>query len=141
MIFGLLSVSLLSFSYDQRQKKPVMSWGSLKEALWCLLSGSPLLERLSLVAVPCPLDPVFWKVLKQPAPGDPGCSSPPLQRLRNISLARSDVSMVTAAGLVCASSRLNSLDLTGCWAVSMGNLRQLQKTATRRRHCLTITWT
>ncbi|CAB1321647.1 unnamed protein product [Coregonus sp. 'balchen'] len=132
----LCSLSL-NFSFDQRQMKTVMSWRSLRGALWCLLSGSPLLERVSLVAVPCPLEPVFQKLLKRPATRP---HSPPLQQLCHLSLVRSDISIETALGLMTANRRLSSLDLSGCWAVSLDNMRQLQRTATRRRH-ITITWT
>lgn len=133
----LCSLSL-NFSYDQRQMKTVMSWRSLGGALWCILSGSPLLERVSLVAVPCPLEPVFQKLLKRPAARP---HSPPLQQLCHLSLVRSDVSMETASGLMTINRRLSSLDLRGCWAVSLDNMRQLQRTATRRQRCITITWT
>ncbi|XP_071209754.1 uncharacterized protein [Salvelinus alpinus] len=133
----LCSLSL-NFSYDQRQMKTVMSWRSLGGALWRVLSGSPLLERVSLVAVPCPLEPVFQKLLKCPATRP---HSPPLQQLCHLSLVRSDVSMETASGLMSINRRLSSLDLRGCWAVSLDNMRQLQRTATRRQRCITITWT
>ncbi|CDQ71281.1 unnamed protein product [Oncorhynchus mykiss] len=133
----LCSLSL-NFSNDQRQMKTVMSWRSLEGALWCVLSGSPLLERVSLVAVPCPLEPVFQKLLKRPTARP---NSPPLQQLCHLSLVRSDVSMETASGLMTINRRLSSLDLRGCWAVSLDNVRQLQRTATRRQRCITITWT
>ncbi|KAL0979657.1 hypothetical protein UPYG_G00187880 [Umbra pygmaea] len=130
----------LNFSFDQRQIKTAMSWRSLRGVLCCLLFGSPLLERLSLVAVPCSLEPVFQRLLRPPTAGAQG-QTRPLQKLVHVSLVRSDVSMETASGLMSASRRLCSLDLSGCWAVSLDNMRQLQRTATRRRQCITITWT
>ncbi|CAB1451243.1 unnamed protein product [Pleuronectes platessa] len=40
-----------------------MSWMSLRKTLKCLLIGSPLLEKLTLVSLPCPLDCVLKCVL------------------------------------------------------------------------------
>ncbi|KAJ8006010.1 hypothetical protein DPEC_G00123820 [Dallia pectoralis] len=138
----LVSLSII-FSFDQRQMKTAMSWRSLRGALWCLMSGSPLLERVSLVAVPCPLEPVFQKLLNHPSSalqGVPG-PTPPLQKLVHLNLVRSDIAMETASGLMTACRHLSSLDLSGCWAVTLDNWRQLQRTATRRQQCITITWT
>lgn len=134
----------LNFEYEQGQKKPVMSWPSLVGVLTCLLSGSPLLETLTLVAVPCCLDFVFLRVLgstikwgilmrRKVAPEL-------LAWLREISLARSDVSVTTVKRLIKVCRRLRSLDLTGCWSVCQSSLLTLQHHASRQRQSVTITW-
>lgn len=136
----------LNFDYEQGQKMPVMSWPSLVGVLTCLLSGSPLLEKLTLVAVPCCLDHVFVRLLGSSreirlrilmrlnvAPGL-------LAWLREISLAHSDVSVSTVRRLIGVCGRLRSLDLTGCWGVDRSSLLALQHRSSRRRQSVTITW-
>ncbi|KAJ8414838.1 hypothetical protein AAFF_G00023610 [Aldrovandia affinis] len=79
----LLSLTL-NFLLDQRQTKPAMSWRSLKWALLALLGGSPLLEKVFLAAIPCPMDSVFRKVLES-CYGPPADSKlPPLRRLHHL---------------------------------------------------------
>ncbi|XP_062398442.1 uncharacterized protein si:ch211-214j8.12 isoform X2 [Sardina pilchardus] len=134
-----LSCLALNFAFDQRQKRTPMSWRSLKGALWALLKGAPLLETVSLVAAPCPLDPVFRLVLDHPAAPRGASQSPAFQHLRGLNLARSDVSMATVSRLVAMDIPLSTLDLSGCWAVTLHDIRRLGDT--RRRQKLHVTWT
>ncbi|XP_034726776.1 uncharacterized protein si:ch211-214j8.12 [Etheostoma cragini] len=115
----------LSFSYEHGQMKPVMSWMSLKRALGCLLTGSPLLEKLSLVSLPCPLDCVFSDVLGRldldlDLDAD-STDSPrvPLARLRHVELPRTDVTMVTVKRMMQRSKRLKYVDVNHCWQISL----------------------
>ncbi|XP_041958032.1 uncharacterized protein si:ch211-214j8.12 [Alosa sapidissima] len=134
-----LSCLALNFAFDQRQKRTPMSWRSLKGALWALLRGAPLLETVSLVAAPCPLNPVFRLVLDHPAIPMRASQSPALQHLRDLNLARSDVSMATVSRLVAMDIPLSTLDLSGCWAVTLHDIRRLGDTM--RRQKLHIKWT
>ncbi|KAF4113387.1 uncharacterized protein si:ch211-214j8.12 [Onychostoma macrolepis] len=131
----------LNFSLDERQMKPALCWRSLKGVLWALLRGASLLQKLSLIAVPCQLDPVFKLVLNHPAKPLGALDSPPLHCLRSASLNRSDISMETVIHIVNTCRRLSHLDLSGCWALTLSNITKLQCKAKRRRHTLQITWT
>ncbi|KAL2091967.1 hypothetical protein ACEWY4_011765 [Coilia grayii] len=131
----------LSFPFDPRQKRTLMWWRPLKGALWALLRGSPLLERVTLVAVPCPLDPVFRLVLDHPAVPMNAPQSPALQHLKHLNLAHSDVSTETVSRLVAMCSCLSTVDLSGCRAVTCHDTKRLQSTVRRRRQKLHITWT
>uniref|UniRef100_A0A672J927 Uncharacterized LOC115398651 n=1 Tax=Salarias fasciatus TaxID=181472 RepID=A0A672J927_SALFA len=99
-----LSSLSINFSYEHNQPKPHMSWMSLKRVLWCLLNGSPLLQKVSLVSLPCPLDSVLLRVLQV---SDPAGSPPlPLARLQHINLLRTDVTMLTLKKLIDRSKNL-----------------------------------
>ncbi|XP_028435006.1 uncharacterized protein si:ch211-214j8.12 [Perca flavescens] len=115
----------LHFSYEHSQMKPVVSWMSLKRALLCLLTGSPLLEKLSLVSLPCPLDCVLKDVLRT-SDSDAhlfadSADSPrvPLGRLRHVELPRTDVTMVTVKSIMQRSKRLGYVDVNNCWQISL----------------------
>ncbi|XP_073696917.1 uncharacterized protein [Garra rufa] len=131
----------LNFSLDERQMKPALCWRSLKGVLWALLRGASLLQKLSLIAVPCRLDPVFSLVLNHPAKPLGALDGPPLQCLRSVSLNRSDITMETVVPIVNTCRRLSHLDLSGCWALTLSNITKLQSKTKRRRHTLQITWT
>ncbi|NP_001091661.1 uncharacterized protein isoform X1 [Danio rerio] len=131
----------LHFSLDERQMKPPLCWTSLKDVLWALLRGASLLQKLSLIAVPCRLDPVFKLVLNHPAKPLDALDNPPLQCLRSASLNRSDITMDTVVHVVNTCRRLSCLDLSGCWEMSLSNITKLQSKTKRRRHTLQITWT
>ncbi|KAJ8380751.1 hypothetical protein SKAU_G00015290 [Synaphobranchus kaupii] len=134
----LLHSLKLNFLSDQRQKRPVMSCRALKWALVALLGGSPLLEKVSLTALPCPLDDVFLMVRRRPpVPSKPA----PLQCLHDLSMTRCDVSEETVMLLVSSNNHLSFLDLSGCWPVTVNCIMQLQQKATRRRYPLTVVWT
>ncbi|KAG5841007.1 hypothetical protein ANANG_G00194990 [Anguilla anguilla] len=134
----LLQSLKLNFLLDQGQKRPVMSWRALRWVLVALLGGSPLLEKVSLAACPCPLDDVFLAVHRRPpAPSGPA----PLQRLRDLSVIRCDVSEEMVQLLVSSVNRLSFLDLSGCWPVTASCIVQLQWMATRRCYPLTVVWT
>ncbi|XP_016413540.1 uncharacterized protein LOC107744420 [Sinocyclocheilus rhinocerous] len=131
----------LNFSLDERHLKPALCWKSLKGVLWALLRGASLLQKLSLIAVPCRLDPVFKLVLNHRAKPLGALDSAPLHCLRSASLNRSDISMETVIHTVNTCRRLSHLDLSGCWALTLSNITKLQCKAKRRRHTLQITWT
>ncbi|XP_050964700.1 uncharacterized protein si:ch211-214j8.12 [Labeo rohita] len=131
----------LNFSLDERQMKPALCWGSLKRVLWALLKGASLLQRLSLIAVPCRLDRVFNLVLNHPAKPLGALESPALHCLRSVSLNRSDINMETVVHIVNACRHLSRLDLSGCWALTLSNITKLQSKAKRRRHTPQIIWT
>ncbi|XP_059193250.1 uncharacterized protein si:ch211-214j8.12 isoform X2 [Centropristis striata] len=104
----------LNFSYDHSQVKPDMSWMSLKRVLKGLLAGSPLLEKLSLVSLPCPLDSVLQNVLR-------GCNldlHKPLGRVRCFDLPRTDVQMTTLKSIMRWSKRLEYVDVSYCWKIT-----------------------
>lgn len=104
--------------------KPVMSWMSLKKVLKCLLAGSPLLEKISLVSLPCPLNCVLQDVLSvldldlnlfAEATDSPPM---PLARLQRIDMLRTDVEMITVESIMQRSKRLKNVDVSYCWQIS-----------------------
>ncbi|KAJ4942347.1 hypothetical protein JOQ06_012213 [Pogonophryne albipinna] len=114
----------LNFSYEHSQMKPVMSWMSLKKLLKCLLAGSPLLEKISLVSLPCPLNCVLQDVLSvldldlnlfAEATDSPPM---PLARLQRIDMLRTDVEMITVKSIMQRSKRLKNVDVSYCWQIS-----------------------
>lgn len=113
-----------SFSYEHSQMKPVMSCMSLEKVLKCLLAGSPLLEKLSLVSLPCPLNGILQEVLDllhlhQYFFAD-STNSPlmPLGRVQRVNLLRTDVTMMTVRSLMQRSKRLKYVDVSYCWRIS-----------------------
>ncbi|TNN74290.1 hypothetical protein EYF80_015533 [Liparis tanakae] len=114
----------LNFSYEHSQMKPVMSWMSLRRVLKCLLAGSPLLEKLSLVSLPCPLNCVLKDVLhvldldQNLFASSTNSPSMPLGRIQSIDLPRTDVKMITVRSLMQRSKRLNRVDLSYCWRIT-----------------------
>uniref|UniRef100_A0A3P9C600 Si:ch211-214j8.12 n=1 Tax=Maylandia zebra TaxID=106582 RepID=A0A3P9C600_9CICH len=114
----------LSFSYEHSQIKPAMFWMSLKTVLRCLLTGSPLLEKLSLVSLPCPLDYTLQSVLRtenyEPRASAESTGSPlvPLGRVCHVDLQRTDVTIRTVKSLLQQSKRLKYMDVSCCWQIS-----------------------
>ncbi|XP_071338687.1 uncharacterized protein [Trachinotus anak] len=114
----------LSFSCDHSQMMPNMFWMSLKKGLKCLLNGSPLLEKLSLVSLPCPLDCVLQDVLREGdlawffSENSTDLTPMPLGRVRHIELVRTDVVMPTVRNILQRSKRLKFVDLSYCWQIS-----------------------
>lgn len=114
----------LKFSYEHSQMQPAMSWMSLQTVLKCLLTGSPLLEKLSLVSLPCPLNCILMEVLcmaaLRPHPFAGSTNSPPmpLERLRHINIPRTDVEKMTLEILMHQSRRLKCVDVSYCWKIS-----------------------
>lgn len=104
--------------------KPIMSWMSLRRVLKRLLIGSPSLEKLSLVSLPCPLNSILQDVLHR---GDvdqrlfayPSDLPPlPLGRVQHIELPRTDVKTMTVKSIMLRSKRLKSVDVSCCWQIS-----------------------
>lgn len=107
----------LKFSYEHSEMKPVMSWISLMRVLKCLLAGSPLLEELSLVSLPCPLNTVLLNVLIR---GNLRTHSSPVPfgRLQHINLSRTDVEVITVKLIISQCKRLKCVDVSYCWRIS-----------------------
>ncbi|XP_048833716.1 uncharacterized protein si:ch211-214j8.12 isoform X2 [Brienomyrus brachyistius] len=131
----------VKFFIDHSKKKPLMCWRSLKWLLLGLLRGSPLLEKVTLVAIPCSINSVFQMLLETHHLPPAADRVPPLCQLRYLSLAYCDVSMETVTRLVTLDGCLSTLDLSGCWTVSADNIEQLQGNTSRRKHSLKIVWT
>eukprot|EP00064_Thunnus_orientalis_P012920 superscaffoldBa00002039_g12956 len=108
----------LNFSYEHSQMKPVMSWMSLRRTLRCLLTGSPLLEKLSLVSLPCPLNCVLQDVLRVVDLDLNHCLPMPLGRVQHLNLPRTDVKMITVKSIMQRSKRLKYVDVSYCWQIS-----------------------
>ncbi|XP_077417541.1 uncharacterized protein LOC144048924 [Vanacampus margaritifer] len=113
----------LNFSYEHNQMRPLMSWMSLMKVISRLLTGSPLLQRLSLVSLPCPLNNILHKVLHsgylhQYFEASASCVSKPLGRVQHLDLQRTDVKMVTVQKLMQRSKRLKCVDVSRCWQIS-----------------------
>lgn len=112
-----------SFSYEHHQMRPPMSWASLMRVIYYLLIGSPLLQRLSLVSLPCPLNPilqnVLWSGLRRRSSGASAhCVLKPLERVTHLDLQRTDVQMMTVKDIMQRSKRLKCVDVSRCWQIS-----------------------
>ncbi|KAF7667882.1 hypothetical protein LDENG_00042300 [Lucifuga dentata] len=127
-----LHILTLNFSYEHSQIKPVMSWMSLKMVLKCLLSGSPLLEKISLVSLPCHLNSVLqniqrranWNVhFNQPHHANSEPPLLPLRQVQHLNLARTDVTMITLNSIMQQCKRLKHVDVTSCWQINMVDLK------------------
>lgn len=115
-----LSTLTLNFSYEHSQMKPVSSWLSLKMVLKCLLTGSPLLEKISLVSIPCHLDCIFQDLLHQfdyHLNADPQAVQP-LGRVQHLNLTRSDIMIETVKSIIQQSRSLKVVDLSYCWNIN-----------------------
>lgn len=114
----------LSFSYEHDQMKPLMSWTSLKEVIKCFLIGSPLLEKLSLISLPCPLNCVIRDTLRSVnrdvnlSADSTGSPPPPLGRIEHLDLLRTDVQMSTVKSVMQLCKRLKYVDVSYCWQIS-----------------------
>lgn len=101
---------------------PAMSWISLKRALKCLLTGSPLLEKLSLVSLPCPLNCVLLEELERQDLhhfADATVLPPiPLARVEHVDLLRTDVTMAAVKRILQRSKRLKHVDVRYCWQIT-----------------------
>lgn len=116
----------LNFSYEHSQMKPVCSWPSLKKVLKCLLAGSPLLKKISLVSVPCPLDCIFQDLLHQfdlryHLNADPQAFQT-LGCVQHLNLTRSDMTTETVQSIIQQSRSLKTVDVSYCWNISKSQL-------------------
>ncbi|CAN9513364.1 unnamed protein product [Ophioblennius macclurei] len=124
----------INFSYEHNQPKPDMSWSSLSMVLWCLLNGSPLLQKVSLVSLPCSLDRILQRLVRvlriefrrlglfRSADSAPM----PLGRLQHINLLRTDVTMRTLKNLIGNSKRLKYVDVSYCWNITQREWEDLK---------------
>ncbi|XP_076020758.1 uncharacterized protein LOC143011678 [Genypterus blacodes] len=117
----------LNFSYDHSQMKPPFSMMSLKWTLRCLLSGSPLLEKISLVSLPCPLNSVLHDIHLRAGGGgqvdsQPGAAASdpprPLSRVQHLVLTRTDVTMATLKSIMQRCKMLEYVDVSYCCQIS-----------------------
>lgn len=101
-----------------------MSWRSLSRVIRCLLTGSPLLEKLSLVSLPCPLNDVLQDVLHigdldlDVFAASKNSFHMPLGRVQRLHLPRTDVKMMTIKRIMQRSRRLGFVDVSYCWQIS-----------------------
>lgn len=121
-IFFLCLPDVCSFSYEHSQMKPAMSWTSLSRVLLCLLNGSLLLEKVSLVSLPCSLDPILRNILRRVTfkhrfAKFPHSSPVPLEQLQHFELMRTDVLMTTVRTIMRRSKRLKYVDVSYCWQI------------------------
>ncbi|XP_057255869.1 uncharacterized protein LOC130594163 [Pezoporus wallicus] len=105
---------------------------TLSPALTSLLRHAPRLQRLRLLAIPFPLDPVFQAVLAAPGP--------PLQELQELSLAGSHVSGRTVRLLLASHSRLRRMDLSRCRDVHRRDYDGFLQRVRKQRLDLDIAW-
>ncbi|XP_038141593.1 uncharacterized protein si:ch211-214j8.12 [Cyprinodon tularosa] len=114
----------LCFSYEHNQMKPFMSWMSLKQVIKCVLIGSPLLEKLSLISLPCPVNCVLQDTIQRANTDASHCSDStalpplPLGRIEHIDLLRTDVQMSTVKSMMQLSKRLKYVNVSYCWRIS-----------------------
>lgn len=103
--------------------KPAMSWMSLRQMLKCLLIGSPLLEKLTLVSLPCPLNSILEDILHRGHLNHQLLGYPldlplmPLGRVQYIELPRTDVTITTLKSIMLQSKRLKYVDVSHCWQI------------------------
>lgn len=113
----------LSFSHEHSQRRPAMSLMSLTKVLKCILNGSPLLEKLSLVSLPCPLNCVLQNLLQRVdlnmhhLADSSGLPPTPLGRVQHIDLQRTDVQIKTVTRILQRCTRLKFVDLSYCWQI------------------------
>lgn len=101
-----------------------MSWMSLRQMLKCLLISSPLLEKLTLVSLPCPLNSILQDILHRGHLDHQLLAYPsdlllmPLGRVKYIELPRTDVTITTLKSIMLQSKRLKYVDVSHCWQIS-----------------------
>ncbi|KAM4672704.1 uncharacterized protein AAGF69_002200 [Amazona ochrocephala] len=105
---------------------------TLSSTLTSLLCHAPRLQRLRLLAVPFPLDPVFQAVLAAPGP--------PLQELQELSLAGSRVSGRAVRLLLASHGCLRHMDLSRCRDIHRRDYDGFLQSVRKRRLDLDIAW-
>lgn len=101
-----------------------MSWMSLRQMLKCLLISSPLLEKLTLVSLPCPLNSILQDILHRGHLDHQLLAYPsdlllmPLGRVKYIELPRTDVTITTVKSIMLQSKRLKYVDVSHCWQIN-----------------------
>lgn len=122
----------------------IKSWVSLSKVIKCLLTGSPLLERISLVSLPCALNRTLCQLLGRgpfyphfPVPANPSALPlMPLVQAQHIEVPRTDVQASTVRRLLEQCKRLKYLDVSKCW-----NITQQDWSTWRTHKRVTIVWT
>lgn len=107
----------LQFSYEHSQMKPYITECSfLKTILACLLAHSPVLQKVSLISLPCPLDCVLEEVLHRSNRNQ--FESLPLRCLQHLDLQRTDIKIETVNKLTTQCRRLKFVNVSYCWNIS-----------------------
>lgn len=105
----------LRFSYEHTQMKPyITECLFLKTILGCLLVHSFLLQKVSLISLPCRLNCVLEKVLRRSNMNQ--CL--PLRCLQHLDLQRTDVKMETIKSVISQCKRLKFVNISYCWNIS-----------------------
>lgn len=138
-----MCVCVCRFSYEHSQMAVIKSWMSLSKVIKCLLTGSPLLERISLVSLPCSLNRTLCQLLgREPFyPRFPVLANPSvlplmhLEQAQHIEVPRTDVQTSTVCRLLQQCKRLKYLDVSKCW-----NITQQDWSAWRTHKRVTIIW-
>lgn len=106
----------VQFSYEHSQMKPyITECLFLKTLLGCLLAHSPLLQKVSLISLPCPLNCVLEELLQQSNMNH--FESSPLRCLQRLDLQRTDVKMKTVKKIIIQCKRLKYVNISYCWNV------------------------
>ncbi|XP_033920444.1 uncharacterized protein [Melopsittacus undulatus] len=105
---------------------------TLSPVLTSLLCHALRLQRLRLLSIPFPLDPVFHAALAAPGP--------PLQELQELSLAGSRVSGRTVRLLLASHSRLHRMDLSRCQDIHRRDYDGFMQSVRKQHLELDITW-
>lgn len=107
----------LRFSYEHSQMKPyIAECLFLKTILGCLLSHSSLLQKVSLISLPCPLNCVLEEVLQRSNMNQ--FKSLPLRCLQHLDLQRTDMRIETVNNLIIQCKRLKFVNVSYCWNIS-----------------------
>lgn len=107
----------LRFSYEHSQMKPYITECSfLKTILGCILAHSPLLQKISLISLPCPLNCVLEELLRRSNMNQ--FESLPLRCLQHLDLQRTDMKMDTVNKLITQCRRLKFVNVSYCWNIS-----------------------
>nr|XP_057927560.1 uncharacterized protein si:ch211-214j8.12 [Doryrhamphus excisus] len=127
-----LSSLALNYSYEHSQMMPLICGSpSLMKVIMCLLTGSPLLEKLSLVSLPCPLNGILQCVLDfNKFSASANCVPKPLGRLQRLNLQRTNVKMKTVNNIMQRSKRLKYVDVSHCWQISQQEWSYCKKSST-----------
>lgn len=116
-----------------------MSWMSLRRVIKGLLTGSPLMEKISLVSPPCTVNSILLDALSTEDQNLYALSEDlppaPLGRVRHIELPRTDVQMMTVKKMMQRSKRLKYVDVRYCWQIS-----QAQWMDCRTLHKVEVVW-
>uniref|UniRef100_A0A3B4ACX1 Uncharacterized protein n=1 Tax=Periophthalmus magnuspinnatus TaxID=409849 RepID=A0A3B4ACX1_9GOBI len=108
----------LRFSYEHSQMKPHITQNLFLETIIaCLLARSSLLQKVSLISLPCPLNCIFQEVLHRADVNQ--SDSFPLRCLQHLDLQRTDIKMETVNNLILQCKRLKFVNISFCWNICL----------------------